>query len=228
MKWLESVGMRSFSKHSLLAIFIAATAISTVAQVNQLTRDQYTETVDAAYHASQNAYPKKQTVVERKFNYKGQVLSLTNEIDEWTANETERRVVEVTSGGKSEKTEVIWIGGDYYCRRDGGKWTLEPVNCLTTKGWGLVTETSQTYTSEATTLNGQKATLLRVEHKGRDFENGPTAYFRDELWIGKDGMIIQEKMSRGPVNANTPMWSRNEVFQYHSADIKIERPIEKQ
>ena len=228
MNWLESGGIMLFSKHRLLPVFIAALAISSAAQTKDLTRDQYMEAIGDAYHADDNAYPLRKTIVDRTFNYKGQVLTLTNEIEEWTANNIERRVVVVSSEGKRQKTEVIWIDGDFYCRRNGGQWMLESQNCLLTKSWGLVTKITQTYTSEESGIESQKVKVLRAYYTGRDLDNGPMAYFRENYWIGKDGMIIRVETKRGLMNVKSPMWSRNEIFTHRSTDVKIERPIPKQ
>ncbi|MGH9819979.1 MAG: hypothetical protein ACRD43_07395, partial [Pyrinomonadaceae bacterium] len=170
-------------------------------------------------------YPLRQISTERTYNYKGQVLSLTNRIDEWTANDHERVVSEVTHGGKHQKTEVIWLGGDFYCRRNGGKWTLEPQNCLSTKGWGLVIQESDTYSSQETVLNGHEVKVLHYYSTGRDWKTGPSAFFEEFVWIGKDGLIIRQETSRGLVKPRSVMWSRSEDFNYRSKDVNIEPPI---
>lgn len=210
---------------TFLIVMLAVAAISTAAQITNLTSEQYNTALGDAYHAGEKVYPLRENIVERTFNFKGQVLSDTKETDEWTVNDHERVVSEVTHAGKHQKTEVIWLGGDFYCRVNGVKWTLQPQNCLATKSWGLVIQESETYSSENAKLNGQDVTVLRSYFTGRDWQSGPAAFFREDIWIGKDGLMIRQEISRGLVKPRSLMWSRREEFNYRAKDVRIEVPI---
>jgi hypothetical protein len=214
----------AFSRHGWLPFLIATLSLSTAAQIKNLTHEQYWAALGDAYHSGEKFYPVRQTAVERTY-IKGKVESLTKETDEWTANDVERKISQDTFNNRLRRIEVIWIGGVYYCRRNGGKWRIEPRNCSLVKHWGLAIQESETYSSEETDVNGEKVKVLHSYSAGRDLQTGPMAFLEDFVWIGKDGLIIRQETTRGLVKPRSVMWSRSEVFNYRAKAVNIERPI---
>ncbi len=215
----------AFSKTKLLAFFFAAFSLTTVGQENELTRSQYIDAISAAYDKGREFYPLRKTSTERTFNNKGRMLSRLEETQEWAASNIERKLSDETVNGKKSRIELIWIDSVYYCRLNGGQWKIERQNCSPQKSWGLTTVVSRTYSSQEIAVQGKKVRLLRSYSTGRDFDGGPLAYFLEETWIGENGMIVRQEMSRGIVRPKGVMWSLRENFSYGVKDVKIERPI---
>jgi hypothetical protein len=177
--------------------------------------------------------PYRSTMTGETFSARGQEANWkTIVIQETVTPDRYRQVVEDFTQGKSERRELIAVGGTYYHRFGNGPWQVLPPRQTSDIP---KTETTQTITSkpkieskawlvETLTDNGHTVSVYEYKSTSTREVDGKsvTQMTISRFWFRDDGMLLK-KFSELETLDNPRIVSNTTVYEYDN--IKVEAPI---
>jgi hypothetical protein len=204
-----------------LLIFTALAGV-VFGQAKEITEDEFRQAFQKAYEKlSEISYREKS--VEEIYD-DGKLSATVDNVTEFIPPDKYRYITVETFGEKSRRSEMIDIGGIFYCREDEGQWTRPENGCLGGgAGSGRIPAVDQKITFEETKLDDADAKLYQ-EYMTYLYPKDKLSYNLDKFWINDKGLILRREMEDGSVEPRF-LRSRRTVTYEYNPKIKIEAPV---
>lgn len=204
---------------TLLCLIPASAAF---AQPKEISHEEYYRPYRAAL---KSFYEKSHRSIVRFEEYKNGVVGSSSD---WTyeyVKPDRRRYVEVwSSGNRVSKAESIDIGTAKYCRKNDGEWMIAQGSCGTGgASSGPSNIKSEISTVENSRIDGRKVKIYRNRYVYQR-DKLELAFWETTYWLDEKGNLIREEMKAGLLEPEQMSWTKNTIFQYNPADLKIEAP----
>jgi len=207
----------------LIPLLVAGLA---VAQIKEISKEQYSGTYFAAIEKAQSLARRETTKTKRLRD--GQVIEEEGWILEYDLS-FRSRLVYSTRAPKISRTAMIVSEDKIFCKFEAGPWKLVDRLCLTgpifNQVLGIV---SSKYSVQDTIVDNKRVQLFReyVTHKSPTNKgDGLLRFMETKFWLNEKGLILNRHVTVGVVGSETISFEDVYSFEYDPPGLKIEVPI---
>jgi hypothetical protein len=202
-------------------------AINAFCQIREISRDDYYKAFREA-DAKFRKVPARREVTKEESYENGKLTRTQQVITEDINPDRWRFLVVETSGERTDKSDLIRIGRNYYCRRNDGAWKNSASGC--NQGWatGFTNIVSEKSSVETLKENGKTIKLYRnyVVHKLTDASKQEVVWYYDsKFWLTEDGDFLRSATEAGLKETNELRLKSETNYSHNPRDLKIKAPV---
>jgi hypothetical protein len=198
-------------------------------QTKEFTRENFYRPIRAGL-IKELAYSRR--VITRQDNYREKKIFSTTEItEEYLLPDKRHYIREEKFADQTNKSELIQIGENYYCRKNDGEWKQFKSWCSGGDGnGGLSNIVRSKFTVEDTKVGNktvriykQYTTYKNIYSPDKDKEG--LSYYQSSYWIDNEGFILREEERNGLLEPERIYRQLTVSYEYNPQNLKIDNPL---